>query len=637
MNGGSPKHIENSLFSSSTTTNSLSKSASRSTGVKIGAAGDRLHGNTRSLSESNFHDNNDDETERAVTSLNHHTLSVNQANAEFNSINERLLKEKREIVAKLEKQNREILKEIRRLKQKQQSNKSLDLDNCAFDSSIKHLSLKCQQQMLKNKELTNRKVSINPKLLAELMSLKERKGQLENRMQWLESSRDELIERLMQLDSLMKHQHQQPSQAPAQVTPNLLNSKAQFIPCDVVTNKYKYTSNAHQTINTMYPTIAMSTPTASGYVPHVSAAHAMPLLHKNGVASSNQNGQVGSAVRNMRSLSTPSSPALYDLYSPSRPLNLNASFNPVQLASSSSLSRQSIYDATSSQRNLKADLLIAADSVTNAMHNLVKELNADNISLNSLDADLAMDVEEATNLKLANDHGEYLNGVSAEYAEFDNTNFYAQMQLNGKLPNSETGFKANPVQSALPNTPNLYKKDSNKLIKFKPADGDPSPIVSNGTAQEHDEQDDEDDDDDKLSPEENFQNYFLNNKTTTKELYYPKVLKANHHHSNNKNVINDLKYFDFNNEFDLTSHGEQEREEEVAKSIDDQVAQWMRELEQRLDTSSMPNEQTVNKEHATLDGHLDHEELIDKHQEHRTTTSTTTTTITTTASLINST
>ena len=40
---------------------------------------------------------------------------------------DRLLNEKRELVAKLEQQNREILKEIKRLKLKQLSNKSLDL------------------------------------------------------------------------------------------------------------------------------------------------------------------------------------------------------------------------------------------------------------------------------------------------------------------------------------------------------------------------------------------------------------------------------------------------------------------------------------------------------------------------------
>lgn len=67
----------------------------------------------RSLSESNFACNGDDEDETGV---------VNEY-----SLDDRLLKEKREIVAKLERQNREIAKEIKRLRMRQSSNQYLDL------------------------------------------------------------------------------------------------------------------------------------------------------------------------------------------------------------------------------------------------------------------------------------------------------------------------------------------------------------------------------------------------------------------------------------------------------------------------------------------------------------------------------
>lgn len=75
----------------------------------------------RSLSDTNFAMNGDDEDDEGM-------------NGGGYSLDDRLLKEKREIVAKLERQNREIAKEIKRLRMRQSSNQYLDLYS-ATDSS----------------------------------------------------------------------------------------------------------------------------------------------------------------------------------------------------------------------------------------------------------------------------------------------------------------------------------------------------------------------------------------------------------------------------------------------------------------------------------------------------------------------
>lgn len=83
-----------------------SNTLAKSTGLKNHMI---LPQNTRSLSESNFRTNSDLED-----------FGGDKAQ------DDTLLREKREIVLKLERQNKEIINEINRLKQQQLSNKSLD-------------------------------------------------------------------------------------------------------------------------------------------------------------------------------------------------------------------------------------------------------------------------------------------------------------------------------------------------------------------------------------------------------------------------------------------------------------------------------------------------------------------------------
>lgn len=111
------------------------------------------------------------------------------------SLDDRLLKEKREIVAKLEKQNREIAKEIKRLRMKQaatSSNQYLDFgpyaDTSDYASIVQHYQQLMQRGAAnyssiystatgKSREVTpasmsTAKKSIDPNLIAELRTLK---------------------------------------------------------------------------------------------------------------------------------------------------------------------------------------------------------------------------------------------------------------------------------------------------------------------------------------------------------------------------------------------------------------------------------------------------------------------------------
>ncbi len=144
------------------------------------------------------------------------------------------MKERREIVIKLERQNKEIITEINRLRL-QASNRSLDKQANEITSGIqqqqqlqqklksrestpvnnlstlkKHqhdtalisqlLSQNPQLRSLLCKQLGSSSMT-NPQLIAELQSLRNKKGMLENRMSALENSKLELMTRLSQLDT----------------------------------------------------------------------------------------------------------------------------------------------------------------------------------------------------------------------------------------------------------------------------------------------------------------------------------------------------------------------------------------------------------------------------------------------------
>ncbi|RNA11887.1 dystrobrevin beta-like isoform X1 [Brachionus plicatilis] len=250
-------------------TASLSRQMSVSPSQRFNA-----YNTSRSLSENNFRHSRDSLGE----------LEADSEDTDLENLsNYQLLKEKQEIVAKLERQNKEILKEIKRLRLKQLSNCSLDM--------VEPNEAKYKAPM---SATLNRKVYNQDPILLELQTLKHKKGQLESRMQILESNRNELLNRLSQLDAL-------------------INRPANSI------NK-----------------------------------------NRNGIITNLQ----------PRSWSSPSSPAMNEIHPPRAKFN-----NPTSLNQSTNSSMNSLNEHNSTLHN---DLLLAADSVTSAMQNLVKELNSEN-------------------------------------------------------------------------------------------------------------------------------------------------------------------------------------------------------------------------------------------------------------------
>jgi hypothetical protein len=145
---------------------------------------------TRSLSETNF-----------ITGY------YNKDNKKAHE-NERIIEEKREIVSKLEQKNKEIIKEIKKLKLNNISNKTVD-------QSHKTRRLDTQQAKYENL-LQIQKPCLNSnsnarQLRDTLETLKQHKDLLENRMLILESSRDELINKLTHLDTYIKPHHESKS------------------------------------------------------------------------------------------------------------------------------------------------------------------------------------------------------------------------------------------------------------------------------------------------------------------------------------------------------------------------------------------------------------------------------------------
>ncbi|XP_050403143.1 dystrobrevin beta isoform X2 [Patella vulgata] len=176
-------------------------------------------------------------------------------------------KAQRELIGQLEAKNREIMREIQRLRLEQE----------AFAQE-------------------NAEAQYNPTLLAELRILRQRKDELESRMQSLQESRKDLM---VQLETLMKLLKNHPSSPRS--TPN----------------------SSPRSRNAMSPTI---------------------------VNNANNKGS---------SPSTPMESSLTGLGG-----DVRQAFNQ----------RPSV----SNPGNLRQDLLVAADSVTNAMSSLVKELNSEN-------------------------------------------------------------------------------------------------------------------------------------------------------------------------------------------------------------------------------------------------------------------
>lgn len=160
----------------------------------------------RSMSESNFALGNNGSNEDSSDA------SGSNGNGDY-SLDDRLLKEKREIVAKLERQNREIAKEIKRLRikqqqqqhQQQQSVSTHHVDYSQMDSSdYAALAQQIQQQLQQQQQRSNYaniyasvgktsrettpasafaglslpKKSVDPNIIAELRTLKVCKSSL---------------------------------------------------------------------------------------------------------------------------------------------------------------------------------------------------------------------------------------------------------------------------------------------------------------------------------------------------------------------------------------------------------------------------------------------------------------------------
>lgn len=247
--------------------------------------------------------------------------------SESNFRSEQILHEKKQKVAKLEQENRELMNEIKRLKLKQESNKSLDDLN--RDLIIQSSIFSNTQTQKPKQHLTNSTTVIkNPYIIAELKTLKQRKGELDQRMNQLEQNRDELLAQLTQLEQLRS-------------TTNTLNQR---------TTNNKLSKNKYSTIQ-------------SSRVP-TTPSKSIPIQQQHQTLNSTP----------LKSRSVPSTPVL----------NYSLNDHHLLLAKSSSQtsSINSLNSNTSSNSNmylksLRQDLLMAADSVTSAMHSLVKELEND--------------------------------------------------------------------------------------------------------------------------------------------------------------------------------------------------------------------------------------------------------------------
>jgi len=434
---------------------------------------------TRSLSESNFRLNNN---------ILHTQITSNEdisyqrqplTSTTLTSINEdKLLKEKREIVAKLEQQNKEIIKEIKRLKLQQLSNRSLDLSEQQKKLLAKNLkensmtiNSKKQLNSTLNNTITNESdqqhgtfsassTMINPYIIAELQTLKQRKGQLENRMHLLESSRDELIGQLTQLDNVLKQSKPVSTSNPKQRITVTISPKQQH-KYATLSQKNSHSSNSKPTQSSIenlshlqsisLNNIVPDTSTSQTFVPIVSASMAMQMpptvqQQRSGIITNTSNRRSTNPNANIqpRSWSTPNTPAMYEIHTTrlaqqqqqqhpqvsqathltktatsSLPHSSSSLLSMVAMSSANSssltsntsgfnknINNNNNNSSTSNLRNLRNDLLIAADSVTNAMQSLVKELNSENeISFNtSSDDDQEEEIQQQANL----DSNQYL-------------------------------------------------------------------------------------------------------------------------------------------------------------------------------------------------------------------------------------
>jgi hypothetical protein len=435
------------------------------------------HNKTRSLSENNFRQSDDEEDneENELIRNNNRVIS----NEISKDLEDKMLNEKRELVAKLEQQNKEILKEIKKLKLKQISNKSLDLidpqseynhevseqkhQNKAFNN---HLSLKQlnsyktpQSETLTRKKLNNNYLTISKQraqmnhhlVAAELQNLKQRKGLLENRMQILENSRDELIDRLTQLDTVFRPESFKKIKSLGQGT-SPSTTKA-------LGNNVSQTQNIAVPVTTIQkithspPLIITTTSSSSTYIPVLSSSMAMGIPNafnnQENISKNQHNLEQNSQQllkNNLRSLSQPATPAQDELnsyFDPESNIKSNVDNNSLlSLVKTSNLKNDekdhsnkiilnNSNSSASNLRTLRNDLFSAADSVTNAMQSLVNELNTENeiytISNNFADKNYNNDEDSIVVNHLENLNHENFNG---NIRNFNNNRYITSHSLS---------------------------------------------------------------------------------------------------------------------------------------------------------------------------------------------------------------
>lgn len=269
----------------------------------------------------------------ASASLSRNTAATRSL-SESNFRNDTILMEKKQLVARLEAQNREIMREINRLRQKQESNRSLIDDDSVM---MPILASRESTPLTVRSGYTSKSYqasSKNPYIMAELKTLKQRKGELDSRMMILEQNRDELMGQLSQLQNLMR-------------TPKV-NVSARSTPIRIV--RAAQPQIVTQQGSTKYATLGTST---------------APQPQKAQLRQGGKLAQMGmQGVGNGKHRSVPTTPM--------DDTDLLSYLASLQLQNSSCNSSSSnVYS-----KSLRNDLLVAADSVTNAMHSLVKELNS---------------------------------------------------------------------------------------------------------------------------------------------------------------------------------------------------------------------------------------------------------------------
>ncbi|XP_056873249.1 dystrobrevin, beta a isoform X2 [Takifugu flavidus] len=245
----------------------------------IAAYVDRLQSTPRTVDERN----RQDEEHKLIARYTSRLAETEGSGVIPNrSINFDVNKQKRELIAQLERKNREILAEIKRLRTEHEA--------------------ACQASPEKG--------STNPTLLAELRLLRQRKDELEQRMSSLQESRRELMVQLEGLMKLLKDEEQRQASKPSDVSES-----------SAVVSQAQAAGSSHASPSRPSPSSLRSVGAAS---PH---AHAYPP--QDSLAG------VGGDVQEAFSQGP--------------------------------------------RRNLRNDLLVAADSITNTVSSLVKELHSDEV------------------------------------------------------------------------------------------------------------------------------------------------------------------------------------------------------------------------------------------------------------------